>query len=147
MKKYKEIEIGVVGVDSGQIVVCDPAYIDSEWVNEDLSPTPSIIQFPDGKTEKVISCSPRWFELIDRINNNELKVIKDMGFEKAKSNFSYPACVEQTLKKDYGQLNFKHGHAGVGVVTSSGFGDGCYPVIAKIDIKENRVKEIKIIFF
>ena len=34
MDKWKKI--GVVGVDSGQLMVCDPCYIDSEWEKEDL---------------------------------------------------------------------------------------------------------------
>jgi len=28
-------KIGVVGVDSGQVVICDPCYIDSEWDRKD----------------------------------------------------------------------------------------------------------------
>ena len=32
----KKIKIGEVGVDSGQLIVCDPCYIDSEWKKEDL---------------------------------------------------------------------------------------------------------------
>ena len=144
---YKKIHIGEVGVDSGQILICDPCYIDSQWKNEKLVSKPVEILFPDGKTEKVISCSKRWFELIDKINKGELKIIGDNGFKKAKSNFSYPACAELTLTKGYGQLNYEMGHPGVGVVSESGYGDGCYPVIATIDEKTNRIKELKIVFF
>jgi hypothetical protein len=109
-KEDEVIQIGVVGVDSGQVLICDPCYIDSEWVIEDL----------------------------------ELKQFK---IKKAKNNFSYPACCEQTLTKSYGQLNYKMGHAGIGVVSSSGWGDGCYPVYAIIDKKSGRVKELRIKFF
>lgn len=28
--------IGHVGVDSGQLLLCDPCYIDSQWVKEDF---------------------------------------------------------------------------------------------------------------
>ena len=31
-------KIGEVGVDSGQLVVCDPCYIDDEWKREDFTP-------------------------------------------------------------------------------------------------------------
>jgi hypothetical protein len=144
---YEEVEIGVVGVDSGSIVITDPCYIDSEWEKEELVQKPAIILFPNGATEQVISCSKRWFELVERINDGELKIIEDNGFDKAKNNFSYPACANQTLDKGYGQLNYKMGHAGVGVVTSSGYGDGCYPVIAKIEKESGRVKEIRVVFF
>lgn len=87
----KKIKLGVVGVDSGQLVITDPCYIDSEWKHE---------EFDDEK--------------------------------EAKENFSYNACCKKTLKGHGGQLNFKLGHAGAGVVFSSGFGDGCYEVIATI---------------
>ena len=29
-------KIGVVGVDSGQLMICDPCYIDSEWKKEEF---------------------------------------------------------------------------------------------------------------
>lgn len=32
----KRIKIGEVGVDSGQLIICDPCYIDSEWKKEKL---------------------------------------------------------------------------------------------------------------
>lgn len=35
MKKNRIVKIGVVGVDSGQLVICDPSYIDSEYKQPD----------------------------------------------------------------------------------------------------------------
>jgi len=43
------------------------------------------------------------------------------------------------------QFNYDRGHAGLGVCVSSGFGDGVYDVMAKIE--EGRIKEIKVKFF
>jgi|SRR3990167_8490199 len=86
----ERIKMGVVGVDSGQLLITDPSNIDSEWKKE---------KFNDKKPRK---------------------------------NFSYNACCEKTLKGYGGQLNFKLGHPGAGVVFSSGFGDGVYDVIATI---------------
>jgi len=98
-----EILIGHVGVDSGQLLVCDPSYIDSEWeLEEDFDPV------------------------------------------NPKHNFSYNACVKETLSdKGYGQLNYKLGHAGVGVAFQSGYGDGIYPVYAKRN-NDGRIIEITI---
>lgn len=31
----KEVLLGHVAVDSGQLMICDPCYIDSEWTTED----------------------------------------------------------------------------------------------------------------
>jgi len=94
MKKSFTKQIGVVGVDSGQLLVCDPCYIGGEWKETDDS--------------------------------------KDLSHADNKGQFSYGGCCEATLnnKTQGGQLNYTMGHAGAGVVFSSGFGDGCYPVIA-----------------
>jgi len=35
MEKIEKIKIGVCGVDSGQLLVIDPCYIDSEWKKGD----------------------------------------------------------------------------------------------------------------
>jgi hypothetical protein len=46
-------------------------------------------------------------------------------------HYSYAGACDLTLsKKSAGQLNFPAGHAGMGVVASSGYGDGYYPVYA-----------------
>lgn len=43
------------------------------------------------------------------------------------------------------QLNYKNGYPGLGVVTTSGYGDGLYDVFAKFT-KDGSVKEIKVVF-
>lgn len=136
-------QIGVVGVDSGQLLVCDPCYIDGEWKDEDFEMPEEEIVYPDGKVEPIIRCSKKWFELIDRINSGKLKLME--GKQKpAKYNFSYNACAKKTLgNDDDGQLNFEMGHAGVGVVFRSGFGDGVYPVYAREE--DGRVAEVRIV--
>jgi hypothetical protein len=139
-----EVLIGHVGVDSGSILLTDPCYIDSEWMREEMREK-CIATHPNGKKEKIKRCSKRWFELIDDINNGKIKLEEKID---PKNNFSYNACAEKTLKDPhYGQLNFKMGHAGVGVVFSSGIGDGLYPVYAKIEEVDGlgkRIMEIRI---
>lgn len=48
--------------------------------------------------------------------------------------------------KDQGvtQFNYELGHPGLGVLTTTGYGDGIYPVYAKF--KDSRVVQIKIDF-
>lgn len=43
------------------------------------------------------------------------------------------------------EVKFERGHEGKGVIVSSGYGDGCYPVIATF--KNGKVKELRIKFF
>lgn len=145
-------KIGEVGVDSGQLLVCDPCYIDSEWKNEDFVDNSDFyFIFPDGKEEKVEHCSKRWFELIDRANSGEIKLeSRPNPKKKAKHNFSYNAISQKTIEKSFGQLNYIVGHPGVGVAFSSGLGDGVYPVYARfINVgsekePDMRIAEVKI---
>jgi len=113
--KDKRVLLGSFGVDSGQVLICDPCYIDSEW-------------------EK----------------SNERKIGK----------FSYGGCCATTLGANEGEkpkdgiafggeLLYKKGHSGAGVVSCTGFGDGCYEVFAVIgDVPHwgKRVKKLEIIF-
>lgn len=94
--------IGFVAVDSGQLILCDPCYIDSEW---------------------------------DRVEFEEGKHL---------SKFNYSGASNATLSnKRAGQLNFKHGHPGAGVVFSTAWGDGTYEVFARRD-KDGRIVEVKV---
>jgi len=144
MKKKEDWkQIGVVGVDSGQLMVCDPCYIDSQWESEDFEMPEEEIIYPNGKVEPIVRCSKKWFELIDDINSGKLK-LREGKPKPAKHNFSYNACAKKTLGEySDGQLNFKMGHAGVGVVFRSGFGDGTYPVYAREE--DGRVAEVRIV--
>lgn len=102
--------IGYVGVDSGQVMVCDPCYINSQW-----------------------------------IENKNSDWDKDLKDPKKKGEFSYEGCVQATLSKEQsGQLNYKLGHAGAGVVTSTFDGDGSYPVWAYF--KDGRIRKIEVVF-
>ena len=45
----------------------------------------------------------------------------------------------------HAQFNYDMGHPGLGVCVSTGYGDGCYPVLAKFN-SEGRIAEVKIKF-
>lgn len=90
MAKKKEVkQIGVVGVDSGTLLLGDPCY----WLDD-----------------------------------------KDYDKEICHPNFNRAR-----------QVNYDLGHAGKGVIVSSGYGDGSYPVFATI--QDGRVKEVTVKFF
>jgi hypothetical protein len=144
-KSYDIVEIGIVGVDSGQILLCDPCYIDSDWENEEFK-MPIPIEVSTGKELKISSWQDEYQKGMTFNQARDKGLIRE-EYAKTKSNFSYNACCQKTLDLGYGQLNYKLGHAGVGVVSSTGWGDGSYPVYAKIDRKTKRVKELKVVFF
>lgn len=139
------VNIGFVGVDSGQILICDPCYIGSEWENEDFA-MPIQIEVSTGKELKISSWQDEYQKGMTFNQARDKGLIRE-EYAKTKNNFSYNACCQKTLDLGYGQLNYKLGHAGVGVVSTTGWGDGSYPVYAKIDKKTGRVKELKVVFF
>lgn len=94
--------VGEVWVDSGQIIIVDPCYLD-EWEDNEVD-----------------------------FDNKERR------------DFSYAGASNCTLEEQFGQI--EHG----AVASSSGFGDGCYPVYAELSNEGEwgtRVKSLTIEFF
>jgi len=150
----EKINIGIVGVDSGQLMVCDPAYIDGEWAEEEVNYQDKWI---DTRTNEAV-ISPRKLEgktfeseYKDGMTYNEAIAkgfLERLPEEIVAGKFSYDGCCRSKRDKRYAQLNYKMGHPGVGVVFDSGFGDESYGVFATIkDFGEmgKRVVKVEII--
>ena len=132
----KKVLIGHVGVDSGQLLMCDPCYIDSEWSKEDFTDI-RVYEHKDTKEKlQYMVDFPHYEAEIPKYGKNMNQLIEtgewiDVPMTESKFPFSYNACCKATLSGDgYGQLNYKLGHAGVGVAFSTAYGDGIYPVYA-----------------
>lgn len=54
--------------------------------------------------------------------------------------------LEPQIDEDAIQLHFDRGHAGLGVIVPTGFGDGVYPVYIRRDKATGRVAEVKVTF-
>lgn len=112
--------IGYCGVDSGQIMLTDPCYV-KDFVDDDA------------------------FSVVGDLNAACRLPARD----------SYPysyggACGASCNLDRGGQLAYKKGHDGAGVVVSSGFGDGFYPVYAEYEdtgFMGVRVKSVTIEFW
>lgn len=149
-------QIGVVGVDSGQVLICDPCYIDSQWVQEGFSDIRLTELNYQGKRvvidmAKMIEAGIKYdtpWEIYGGKTMNEMLhegIARDIP-KLPTHRFSYDGCCRVTSSKDGGgQLNYERGHPGVGVACSTGYGDGEYPVIAHYD-EEGRVRKIEILF-
>ena len=143
--------IGHVGVDSGQLLLCDPCYIDSEWEKEDFTD----IRVHEHKVTKDTLTYGKDFanyqEMIERYGKNMNDLLdsgewEDVERPPSKYPFSYNACAKATLSKDgYGQLNYNLGHPGVGVAFSTAFGDGFYPVFAHYQA-DGTLRSVEVIF-
>jgi hypothetical protein len=148
--------LGAVGVDTGQIVICDPCYIDSEWMKEEYDNT-RLIEVPDGAGTKVINFSNYLArglsyespleEFGNRSMNDLLRTSVARSIELPQTGrFSYDGCCKATNSPDQGgQLNYRLGHAGVAVAARTGWGDGSYAVYAHYN-KQGRVRKIEILF-
>jgi len=138
-ENVKEFLIGHVGVDSGQLMICDPCYIDSEWENEDFE---DVRIYKNEVTSKILTYGKDFIKYDDEIPEYG-KTMNDLieegnwvitGRPAPKSGFSYNACAQASLSEDgHGELSFKMGHAGAGIAFSTAYGDGLYPVYAHYD--------------
>lgn len=144
--------IGHVGVDSGQLLLCDPCYIDSEWKKEDFEDvrvyrhktTGDILQYrvDFANYEEVI---PGYEKTMNQLNaTGEWE--QETDYHSVKHPFSYNACAKATLSDEgHGQLNYTMGHPGVGVAFRTAWGDGIYPVYAVYD-DDGSLLKVEVVF-
>lgn len=145
--------LGHVGVDAGQLMVCDPCYIDSQWSKKDFA---DIRVYEHIKTKKKLmyqssagyggkaakarekAFKGELFKNYDAITSfklsmNELitkKQVKEVPVPEKLAligDFSYAGISETTMAGKH-QINYQMGHPGAAVVFQSGLGDGVYPV-------------------
>lgn len=129
-------EMGIVGVDSGQLMITDPCYIKSEWLEEEFE---DIRLYKDKNTFKVYQYLKDFTHYNDKIAGYDKTVnelIKEKILEEIKTisefNYSYKgACAATMSKKGFGELNYKMGHKGAGIVFGTLLGDGEYKVYAE----------------
>lgn len=106
--------LGEVRVNSGQLMVTDRSYVDSDRRRKSRSD-----------------------------DENELRTVSDglTGGDKLASRTPasprLPAClyegaIKATASKGYGELAYRLGHAGAGVVFYTAWGDGVYPIYGEL---------------
>jgi hypothetical protein len=143
--------IGHVGVDSGQLLLCDPCYIDSQWVKEEFEDLRMYEHKLTGDKLTYGKDFSNYKEMIERWGKNMNELIAtgewiELPHGPAQHEFSYNACAAATLSEDgHGQLNYKHGHPGVGVAFSTAFGDGLYPVVAHY-MPNGTLRSVEVLF-
>jgi len=124
IKKSKWVKVGVVGVDSGTLLLADPAYLQK----------PAEI--------------PSYDELVGLKKSK--RVVPTVGKRKTPKEWTpvMRATASQILYKK-GLAGGLKGKKGAGVVTRTGWGDGLYPVFAEIGKtgdEKGRVKSIAVRF-
>lgn len=168
-------QIGVVGVDSGQLIMCDPCYLENEWQNIESSSKDFAHDIYECKIDgkfwqyayggvtasyvDVTNFPGNYEDRIPEYGKTPNQLIKEGLFVKTDRDktphiepgeFSYRGACKATLSSEQsGQLNFKMGHEGAGVVCSTGLGDGLYPVYAEFVYDEmfgRRIKKVWVEF-
>jgi hypothetical protein len=157
-KKYPDKIIGYVGVDSGQVMICDPCYIESEWMKEKFEDyRPYDVTF-HGAVSRVdmgtmLQNGINYETPLKQYENMTMNELLREGMAKEvmvppTGVFSYNGACKATNSKDLGgQLNYRMGHPGVAVAVRTGFGDGHYPVTVTYDQKTGRVRKVTVNFF
>lgn len=169
LKDGEWLELGEVDVDSGQLMLCDPCYIENQWKKADAE-TRTVAPAYRHKDGTILYCTLHGdapqkdaigFAAYDIVIEKYGKTMNQMGGEcvvyaipavhKNPGEFSYSGSCAATddPKLQGGQLNHTKGHAGAGVVARTGFGDGVYPVTARyVEDKAwgRRVAELRVVF-
>ena len=144
--------IGHIGVDSGQILIVDPCYL-NEWKDNEFNYRTGI---RNRNTGIEISCWDKIEGVEDKINwgtalpQYDGKCMNDLvkdekNWEKFDEypdagDFSYSGVCGITCKQIFGEIGL-----GTAVASSTQYGDGSYPVYAEMD-SEGRPKRIIIDF-
>jgi hypothetical protein len=115
-KKY----IGEVGVDSGQLMITDPCYIDS---------------FDTQKNANFDESLPEGIDLNNHHNEEPLDNYP----------YTYGGACGASCNSDRGAVLSNNGQKGWGACFSTGYGDGSYPVYLTYN-DDGRVKSVTIEF-
>ena len=151
--------IGEVRISSGQLMLCDPANVKNEWIEErpaapmllDLDgnkfyctchgPAPAEDAVPFDNYNDILPCYG------DTVNNLvKAGLILKPAKRDRRTEFSYVGCCKSTFRMHAGLLHFKDGTPGIGVALSLGGGhieESC-PVHVRRDT-DGRIIEVRIL--
>jgi len=147
-------KLGVVCVDSGQLIICDPGYIDRYWKKSKQTsdsdyahpiyrhkPTNTLWQFTYGKSpHKGVSQIPdNYGKVIPEFGKSANDLIKSKDFELTamdptphipQDEFSYRGICK--INDLHSQLQFPKRQSPMALAFTSGLGDGQYEVHAEV---------------
>ncbi len=150
MNNIERVHIGQVGVDSGQLMIMDPCYVDSQ-VNNYGNKTLGMAFWGEGEeeVESLLEAEGIWVEKQSgryKVHTKEpkltLEVIKEKIMQHSKDinkivvvspftdSFYDAVCDATESHLRAGEIPYKLGHPGLAVAFSSGIGDGSYNVYA-----------------
>ncbi len=132
-----EVErLGVVGVDSGQLLITDPCYIDGQWLDEPLEDDRVYRDTQTGTTVRWGRDFTRFDETLEPYGESPEALLASGRLVQLPPPprlvtfpYSYNGACQATLGTGHGELMYSDtGAAGAGVSFSTAWGDGFYPV-------------------
>lgn len=128
------VKLGDVGVDSGQLLITDPCYLESEWTPADLEgsevyvdPLQRTVYQADQDFRNYDEVLPAYGKTIQELIDVGILVKRELE-DPELSQYSYEGVCKATLNAGYGELAYRLGHKGAGVAFATAFGDGLYPI-------------------
>lgn len=166
--KTEVIKIGEVGVDSGQLILLDPSYIEGQYRCFENHPADHgheiYAHIKDGKLWQFVYGNETMYENVNPFPGTYGDIIPEYGMcpnDLIKNNlfaktdidprphieegeFSYRGICKTTGSENQsGQINHITGIPSGAVAFHSGLGDGCYSVYAEFIVLPNWGKRIK----
>ncbi len=161
-------KIGFVRADSGQLMICDPCFINNHFKTEEADPYSNHTIFKHTKDQslwqfsyngilksyhkKVNEFPGGYNDVIPKYKKTPQELMEseefiDSGIDPEphikEGDFSFDGMCKMNSKKSYGQFVFEDSkHAGVTFIL--GYGDGTYPVYA--EFKDNIIQKVWIEF-
>ena len=152
MSDYKVL-IGHIGVDSGQVMIVDPCYL-NKWKDNEFEYKTGL---RNKQTGKIICCwdmvegigSITWATPLPEYGGKCMNELADdeENWEKYedypdKGGFNYSGVCGVTCSDRFGEIG-----NGLAVASTTYMGDGCYPVYAITEGEGGRVKQLVIDFY
>jgi len=135
--------IGHCYVDSGQLMICDPCYVDSHWENKDYA-VERKLKDKDGNIVQYQKDFGNYMEKLEQYGNKtinqliEEKILEPIPHEQT-DEFNYDGICRKTLTDE----SCGCVQNGIATVFSSGYGDGDYNVYAQKD-DDGRIVKVMI---
>ena len=141
----ERVLVGEFGVDSGQVMIGDPCYINSCWSDKEFENIRIYRKKHDPKQTLQFGVDfERYDEMIPGHMGKCMNQLLQEGIyievpRPADNSYSYHGACTTTIKDNFGVLS-----RGLAVVSSTGYGDGGYEVYAYM--KEGAVHKLEVIF-
>jgi hypothetical protein len=135
-----ELEVGLLGsvaVDSGQLMITDPCYVDSVWKKE---PYTDDRKYIDTLTGTIWEYGKDFTNFEYDVLHNGTSVNKLLASgrfqprwnsDNGAYHFSYDGACKASSSSTTNEMVFDEGHPGAGVCFHTAFGDGLYPIYAE----------------